>query len=79
MENGGNEPQLEFTELVLAHGNIVNNQYQHSSVLSAFVANKLFGQQLGISPTFHSDLSYVEAWFTDQSITLTLLINDGSI
>lgn len=65
--------------MVLVHGNIVNNQYQHSSALSAFVANKLFGQQLGISPTFHSYLSYVEAWFTDQSITLTLLINDGSI
>ena len=60
--------------LVLAHSNIVKNDYQHNSkVLYIFVPNKLFGQLLDISTksfiflkTFNSKLSYIEVWFTDQ-------------
>ena len=44
---------LEITEVVLAHCNILNNDYQHDSrVLCAFVPNKSFGQLLNISPNF---------------------------
>ena len=38
IENGENVPNLEITEIVLAHCNIVNNNYQqNSSVLYKFV------------------------------------------
>ena len=30
-ENGGNVPHLEITEVVLIHGNIGNNNFQHDS------------------------------------------------
>ena len=68
-------PHLEFTEVVLAHCNIVNNGYQQDSrFLYAFIPNKLFGQLLNISSknfiflkTFDSEFSYVEVWFTDQN------------
>ena len=37
-KNGGNVPHLEFTEVVLTHCNIVNNNYQEDSrVLCTFV------------------------------------------
>ena len=39
-KNGKNVPHLEFTEVVLVHCNIVNNDYQHDSrVLYTFVPN----------------------------------------
>ena len=39
-KNGENVPHLEFTEVVLVHCNIVNNDYQHDSrVLYTFVPN----------------------------------------
>ena len=68
-------PCLEITEVVLAHGNIVNNNYQQNSkVLYTFVPNKSFGQLLHISPknfiflkTFDSEFSDVEVLFTDKS------------
>ena len=68
-------PCLEITEVVLAHGNIVNNNYQQNSkVLYIFVPNKSFGQLLHISPknfiflkTFDSEFSDVEVLFTDKS------------
>ena len=42
--------QLEITEVVLIHCNIVNNNYhQDSRVLFIFVPNKAFGQLLNIS------------------------------
>ena len=48
-ENGENVPHLEITKVVLAHYNIVNNDYQEDSrVLSTFVPNKSFGQLLEI-------------------------------
>ena len=58
-KNGENVPYLEFTEVVLIHCDIVNNDYQ---------------QLLDISPksfiilkTFNSEFSNIEVWFTDQN------------
>ena len=40
-ENGEKLPHLEIIEVVLAHGNILSNDYQHDSrVLYTFVPNK---------------------------------------
>ena len=72
-ENGENVPYLEITEVVLIYCNVVNGSYQQNSrVLYTFVPNKSFGQLLDISPenfiflkTFDSEISYIEAWFTD--------------
>ena len=51
-KNGENVPPLEFTEVVLVHCNIVNNDYQQDlRVLYAFVPNKPLGSILQISPT----------------------------
>ena len=66
---------LETTEVVLVHGNIINNDYQQDSrVLYTFVSNKSSGQLLDISPknfislkTFNSEVSYIEVWVTDKS------------
>ena len=42
-------PHLEITELVLAHWNAVNNNYQQDSrALYTFVPNKSFSQLLDI-------------------------------
>ena len=42
-ENGENVPNLEITEVVLVHCNIVNNNYQQSSrVMYTFVPNKSY-------------------------------------
>ena len=50
-ENGENVSHLEITEVVLVHGNTVNdNNQQNSRVLHTFVPNKPFGQLLDISP-----------------------------
>ena len=44
-ENGENAPNLEITEVILVHFNIVNNSYQQNSrVLYTFVPSKSFGQ-----------------------------------
>ena len=74
--NGENVPQLEITEIVLVHCNIVNNDYQQDSrVLYTFVPNKPFGSLLEISSTnqiflntFKSEYNEIEVWFTDQNI-----------
>ena len=74
-KNGENIPYLGITDVVLVHCNIVNNDYQHDSiVLDIFVPNKSLGQFIHVSPkklifskTFNQDLSYVELWFTDQN------------
>ena len=53
-KNGENVPQLEITEVVLFHCDIVNNDYQQDSrVLHTFVPNKPFGSLFEISPTNH--------------------------
>ena len=74
-ENGKNAPNLEITEVVLIHCNIVSKDYQQNPrVLYTFVPNKSFGQLLDISPknfiflkTFNSEFSYIEVWFMDQN------------
>ena len=73
-KNGENVPHEEVLELVLAHCNLVNNDYQQDSrILFPFVPNKLFGSLLEISPTNHvflknliSEFQEVKVWFTDQ-------------
>ena len=53
-KNGENVPRLEDVEVVLAHCNLVNNDYQQDSrILYAFVPNKTFDSLLEISPTNH--------------------------
>ena len=53
-KNGENVPHLEVTEVVLVHGNIVNNDFQQDSrVFYTFVPNKLFRSLLENSPTNH--------------------------
>ena len=77
-ETSDNVPHLEITEIVLIYCNIVNNNYQQDlRVLYTFVPNKSFGQLLDISPkififlkSFHSQLSYIEVWFTYQNSKL---------
>ena len=64
-ENDENVPDLEITEVILVHFNIVNNDYQQDSrVLYTFVPNKSFGQLLDTSTkkfiflkTFNSEFS----------------------
>ena len=53
-KNGENAPHLEITEVVLAHCNMVNNDYQQDSrVLYIFVPNKPFGTLVDITPANH--------------------------
>ena len=74
-KNGENMPNLEITEVVLVHCDIVNNDYQQDSrVLYTFVPNKPFGSLLEISPTnhiflktFNSEYDEIKVWFTDQN------------
>ena len=78
-KNGKNIPDLEITEVVFIHYNVVNNSYQQNfGVLYAFVPNNYFGQLLDISPenfiflkTFDSEFFYIEVWFTDQNSNTT--------
>ena len=71
-KNGEDVPNLEVSEVVLVHCNIVNNSYQKDSrVLYTFVPNKSFGQSEDISPknftfleTFTCELLYTKLWFT---------------
>ena len=67
----------EITKVVLVYCNIVNNDYQQDSrVWYTFALNESFGQLLDISPkkyifkTFNSEISYIEAWFTDENSKL---------
>ena len=74
-KNGENVPQLEITEVVLVHCNMVNNDYQQDSrVLYTFVPNKSFGSLLDISPsnhiflkTYNSEYGEIVVWLTDQN------------
>ena len=53
-KNSENVPHLKFTEVVLVHCNIVNNDYQQDSRVSyTFAPNKPFSSLLEISPTNH--------------------------
>ena len=90
-KNGENVSKLESVEVVLVHCNLVQNDYQLTSkVLFTFVPNKVFGQQINISPhafammnTINTEFFSVEVWFTDQAskaleiednVNLTLII-----
>ena len=65
-ENGENVLNLEIAELVLAHCDIVNNDYQQDSrVLYTFVANKPFGSLLEISPTIFIFLKTFKSEFQE--------------
>ena len=74
-KNDENVPDLEITEAVLIHCNIVNNDYQQDSrVLYTFVPNKPFGSLLEISSTNHifletlnSEYDKIKVWFIDQN------------
>ena len=74
-KNGENVLQLEVTEVVLVHRDILNNDYQQDSrVLYTFVPNKPFGSLLEISATnhiflktFNSEYDEIKVWFTDQN------------
>ena len=74
-KRGENVPHLEIAEVVLAHCNIVNNDYQKDSrVLYTSVPNKPFGSLLEISTAnhiflkiFNSEFQTIEVWFTDQN------------
>ena len=74
-ENGDNVPHVEITEVVLAHCNIFDNDYQQDSrVLYTFAPNKSFDQLLDILPKnfiflklFNSEFPYIEVCFTDQN------------
>ena len=53
-------PNLEINEVVLVHGNTVNNDYQQNSrVLYTFVHNKSFGQLLDNSPNHFIFLKFL--------------------
>ena len=66
-KNDENVSNLEITEVVLEHYNILNNDYQQDSrLLYTFITNKSFGQLIDISPKnfiflkiFNSDFSYI--------------------
>ena len=74
-KNDENVLNIEITEVVLVHCNIVNNDCQQDSrVLYTFVPNKPFGSLLEISPTnhiflktFNSEYDEIIVWLTDQS------------
>ena len=76
-KNGENVPHLEITEVVLAHCNMVNNDYQQDSRVLYTFANLLdisFGSLLDISPsnhiflkTFNSEYDEIIVWFSDQN------------
>ena len=74
-KNSENVPKLESVEVVLAHCNLVKNDYQHSSkVLFSFDPNKQFGQLINISRntltmmnTINTEFSFIEVWFINQA------------
>ena len=77
-------PRLETVEVVLAHCNLLNNNYQQASkVLLTFIPNKQFGQSITITPysltmlkTTYAEFSFIEIWFTDQN-NIPLKIEDN--
>ena len=70
--NGKDVPPLEITEVVLAHFNIINDDYQHDSgVLYRFISNESLGKLFEISPkkiifleTFNSEFLFTQVWLT---------------
>ena len=81
---GENVPKLQYGEVVLAHCNLVKNDYQHTSkVLFTFVPNKQFGQLINILPhsltmmnIIYTEFSFVEVWLRNQ-VSKALEIEDS--
>ena len=73
--------KLESVEVVLAHCNSVNNNYQPASkVLFVFVPKKQFGQLTTLAPhslttlnATNTEFSFIAVWFTDQNSKLLKL------
>ena len=67
--------KLETVEVVLAHCDLVNNNYQEASrVLFTFVPNKQLHQLITITlhsqimlKTTNAEFSFIQIWFTDQN------------
>ena len=60
-KNGNNENRsnLEITELAVAYGSVVNNNYQQNSkVLYTFVPSKLYGRLFDISAKYFVSKNY---------------------
>ena len=74
-KNGEIVQILEAFEVVLAHCNLVNNNYQQASKgLFTFVPNKQFGQLITIKPhsltmlkTTNAEFSFIEIWLIDEN------------
>ena len=74
-KDGEDVPKLESVKVVLAHCNLVNNNYQEASkVLFTFVPNEQFGKLINIAPnsllmlsTTNPVFSSIEVWFTDEN------------
>ena len=75
-KNGDSVPQLEITEVVLVHCNIVNNDCQQdSTVLYTFVPNKSFGTLLEMSSTNHIFLKTFKSVKSLECGLLTKIVN----
>ena len=74
-KNGEDVSKLKSVGVVLAHCNLVNNNYQQTlKVLFTVVPNKEFGQLINIAPhsltmlgTTNTEFSFIEVWFTDKN------------
>ena len=72
-KNGENVPHLEIAELVLAHCNLVNNDYQQDSgILYTFAPNKPFTKLLEISLPNHIFLKTFNSEFQEIKIGLQI-------
>ena len=68
-KNDENVSHLKFTELVLVHCNLVNNDYQQDlTILYTFVPNKPFNSLLKISPTNHIFLVIFNSEFQESKV-----------
>ena len=77
-KNGKNISDLEMTEVVLVHCNIVNNDYQEDSrVLCTFIPNNPFGTLLEISPTNYIFSETAKSEFQAIRVCQPLEIEDG--
>ena len=84
-KNGQTGPHLEINEVVLAHCNIVNNDYQEDSrVLFIFILVNISPKYFIFFKNFNLEFSCLEVKFTDQTsklleiedkINTTLVIN----
>ena len=74
-KDGEDVPKLESVEVVLAHCNLVNINYQQASkVLFNFVSYKQFGQLINISPhsltilgATNTEFRFIKMCFTNQN------------